>query len=200
MRRKIVSFIVVFVLLVSMLCPAYAAEESGSTVVWGELYLYAAPGHAYIAFHNASPSVVYIGHYSVECGETITIGTFSNAVNYIYINRELMSIDQYKNAKAVKMDILIQDFDYAVSAINSVIYSSDSYNAGTNNCTHFAIRVWNSVAPSNADIYFSYDSNVSGSANYNNLCSVLMSNLYYLERTIYPVEQSVSYQTTINIG
>ena len=199
MRRKIVSFIVVLALFASMLCSAYAVEERGSTFVWGELYLYAAPNHAYIAFHNASPSVIYIGNYSVECGETITLGTFSDAPNYIYINRELMNIGQYQGAKAVKMDIFIEDFDYAVSAIISVIDSQRIYDASNNNCTHFAMGIWNAVAPSNADISFSFNPHQNATTNFNNFGNGLSSNLYYLERTIYPSEQSVSYQTTISL-
>lgn len=200
MKRKIIALMVVLVMVASLVCPAYAAEERGSTIVWGELYLYAAPGHAYIAFHNASTSAVYIGNYSVESGETITIGTFSNYKNYICINHELDKIDDYMSAEAVEMDILIQDFDYAISAINRVIDTHTPYDADDNNCTHFATRVWNAVAPSDADINYTFVPQLGVTTNYNNFCSILQSlGTYYLQRTIYPSWQSVSYTDEISL-
>lgn len=193
MKRRIVALLVALVLVTSMICPAYAAEERGSTVVSAYLSLYAAPGHAYIVFTNVSNSTIYIGGYAVESDETITIGTFSNQTNYVCINYELLNINAYKSAKVVSMDILIQDLDYAISAINSVISTHSVYDANTNNCTHFAMRIWNAVAPSNAYISYTFVPQLGTTTNYSNFCNVLQSlSGYYVYGVTYPTWQSVS--------
>ncbi len=96
-----------------------------------------------------------MGRYKLNANASVTIGTWGNTTpTGIWYNKERNKISEFQNnnntvyktasistSKLSKINSTINSSD---SKINSTINSSDTWGL-LNNCTHFAIRVWNSA-------------------------------------------------------
>lgn len=97
-------------------------------------------GHAFLIFTNTSNSQITIGHFPVAPNDSITIGTFGNrsAHRGIWYNIEgcfSTSTTRYSLVTALTIAEL--------QKVNETINNNDSWSI-TNNCSSFAVKVWNS--------------------------------------------------------
>lgn len=129
---------------------SYKGEGTSS---WGSTI----SGHAFIAFKNVSSSSITIGGLNVGSGHEITLGTWgSQPAGYtispnqswhkgIWYNLESYLINKHNDMRprvSLSMNVTMDD----VAEINKIIKNNDTW-ALLNNCSTFATKVWNSVAP-----------------------------------------------------
>ena len=100
--------------------------------------------HAWIVIKNNTSSAVTVGRYKLNANASVTIGTWGNTTpTGIWYNKERNKISEFQNNNnTVYKTASISTSK--LSKINSTINSSDTWGL-LNNCTHFAIRVWNSA-------------------------------------------------------
>jgi hypothetical protein len=111
-------------------------------------------GHSFLMFKNVSGSNIYVGGMKLENGDSLTLGTSSKDVfedvwydsdSGITYNKEFTDSFLYGPSSAPSLTITIDSTD--ILAINDLLEDNDEYNVFTDNCTHFALDVWNLVAP-----------------------------------------------------
>ena len=120
-------------------------------------------GHAFLVFYNDSSQAVTIGRMSVGAGEYVTIGTYGNRSTHkgIWYNVEGYT----QPADTISLAYSISSSQLAT--INSTINANDDYEDVTNNCCHFATRVWNAIVPSSLDVTGGLPDTL-----YNSVCSI----------------------------
>lgn len=156
--KKLICFLLSAIMVLSMSVTAFAAEvqpaATNSTV--GTLTIFSSndggssswntSGHAFIAFKNSSSSSVTVGGINVGSGHEITIGTWGNKSQHegIWYNLESYfanSDSAYGNRVSLSTSVTQSD----INTINDIIRNNDKWSL-TNNCSSFAVKVWNSVS------------------------------------------------------
>lgn len=102
-------------------------------------------GHSFLSFTNISNQPIIVGKYSLDMGQSVSIGTWSiNSHFGIWYNVEANYIKFYNKydgrisiTKQINADDLIN--------INEYILNNDTWNP-LKNCSCFSINVWNTVA------------------------------------------------------
>lgn len=125
-------------------------------------------GHGWIEITSHSAHEYTIGHYRMCAGETITIGKWGTTIDEqqddflgLWYNREVYEYNI--NGKYSSYVCAYETVDKSViDQISTLINSSYSgYNLLSNNCVHFATRVWNLCVNSerkiDAEIYLPSD-------------------------------------------
>lgn len=100
--------------------------------------------HAWIVITNYG-SAKKIGNYNVPYNGSVTIGTWGNTTpKGLWYNKERNRISDFQNNNNT---VYLQTtmYESQISSINNVINNGNSWNLLTNNCTHFAIRIWNAA-------------------------------------------------------
>ena len=155
--KRLICFLLSVIMALSMSVSVFAAEAppAASTTV-GTLTIFSSndggnsswdtSGHAFIAFKNSSSSSVTVGGLNVGAGHEITIGTWGNKSQHtgIWYNLESYFANNnsaYGNRVSLSMSVTQSDID----TINSIISKNDKWSL-TNNCSWFAVKVWNSVS------------------------------------------------------
>lgn len=151
--KRLLSVMLALCLVLCCTVTAFAAETA-TTV--GTLTIFASndggssswntSGHAFLAFKNTSSSSITIGGLTVAAGEEITFGTWGNqsAHTGIWYNLESYFIHNqsaYANRVSLSMSVTQDDVD----DINTIIANNDTW-ALLNNCSSFAVKVWNKVS------------------------------------------------------
>lgn len=151
--KRLFSVMLALCLVLCCSIPAFAAE-SATTV--GTFTIFASndggssswntSGHAFLAFENTSSDSITIGGLTVEADEEITFGTWGNqsAHTGIWYNLESYLIhnrSEYANRVSLSMSVTQDDID----DINTIIANNDTW-ALLNNCSSFAVKVWNQVS------------------------------------------------------
>ena len=102
-------------------------------------------GHSFLSVENISEDTIKVGKVEVPAGDSISIGTWSIKAHFgVWYNVESVYIstcNKYDGRISITAGINIQDLD----TINDFILSHD-YWTPTNNCSNFALNLWNSVA------------------------------------------------------
>lgn len=100
--------------------------------------------HAWIVIKNNTTSQVTVGNYKLNANSSVTVGTWGNTTpTGLWYNKERSKIAEFQNNNnTVYKTTTISTSK--LSKINSTINSSDKWTP-FNNCTHFAIRVWNAT-------------------------------------------------------
>lgn len=144
--KKIFSLVLALVLSVVMLLPGEAKASEVEIEPRGyytaEMSVYSnGSGHAWITIRNCTDNVLTVGHLDVSAGDTISIGTFGNRANHkgIWYN-----IEAYYNSGASSVSKSVYLTLDQFNTVNSKINSSNQWTA-TNNCSKFAVNVWNSA-------------------------------------------------------
>lgn len=142
--------------LVVMLTIIMPSSSNVSAANYLNIYIYAAintkssssgssglgNSHAWIVIKNNTSSQVTIGNYKLNSNASVTIGTWGNTTpTGLWYNKERSKYSEFQNNNntVYKTGSITTS---QLSKINSTINSSDSWSL-LNNCTHFAISVWN---------------------------------------------------------
>ena len=145
--KRFISILLVLVLLSSFATTAYATDGdiepridfvASMTIV---AFSTNDDSHAFLVFKNMSNSTITIGHMPVDAGDSITIGTFGNRAAHrgIWYN-----IEGYHNPSSVTTYGMTNGVTRSeLTKINQTINANDRWSLA-NNCTTFAIKVWNS--------------------------------------------------------
>lgn len=150
--KRIIALVVVVMLLFSISVTAYASEIqpridfvatmkvvsfTGGGIGSGVGY----NGHSFLIFTNTWTSPITVGHFPVNPGESITIGTFGNRSNHVGIWYNIEGC----HSTATTTYALVTGLTIAeLRVVNQTINSNDSWSGVSNNCSAFAVKVWNS--------------------------------------------------------
>lgn len=101
--------------------------------------------HAWITISNISNNNITIGKFSIPANKTLALGTWGNQDEHIGLwynieSKRIRDNDSYSARVFVRVDITEDN----LSKANGVILSSDAWSR-TNNCSSFAVKVWNKV-------------------------------------------------------
>lgn len=102
-------------------------------------------GHSFLSVENISSDTIKVGKVDLRAGDSITIGTWSIKAHFgVWYNVESVyidTIDKYNGRISITAGINQNDID----KMNEFILSHD-YWSPTNNCSNFALNLWNTVA------------------------------------------------------
>lgn len=151
LRKILLSLLIMF----SVILPYTNSVSAASNL---NVYIYAAintkssssgssglgNSHAWIVIKNNTSSQVTVGKYKLNANASVTIGTWGNTTpTGLWYNKERSKITEFQNNNnTVYKTTSISTSK--LSSINSIINNSDKWSL-LNNCTHFAIRVWNAT-------------------------------------------------------
>ena len=105
--------------------------------------------HAWIYLENITDHDLFIGAYTLKSGGGVVVETSSSSDDGdgIFYNWGAYVISEYGNyTNRISLTTNITDVD--ITKINEILSVSNRYNVFNNNCTTFAMRVWNEIAPS----------------------------------------------------
>lgn len=108
--------------------------------------------HSFLYFYNTSKKNVSINGYVVAPNKGITIGTFGNKSEGkgVYVNLEAFFIYKY-GAYENRVSLTTSISESQLKTMNSTIKNSNKWTTYYN-CSWFAEKVWNSVAPSSRKV------------------------------------------------
>lgn len=154
--KKFLSFLLSLVMICAISVPAFAADIEPMATTVGTVTVFSSndggssswntSGHAFIAFKNTSSSSIRVGGLNVGAGHEITFGTWGNKDGHtgIWYNLESYFANNqgaYGNRVSLSMNVTQSDID----TINNIISNNDTWSL-TNNCSSFAVKVWNSIS------------------------------------------------------
>lgn len=117
----------------------FAANDGGSSA-WNT------SGHAFIAFKNTSSSAVRVGGLNVNPGHEITFGSWGNKDAHKGIWYDLESyLANNEGDFGGRVSLSMSVTQSNINTINSLISKNDTWSL-FNNCSSFAVKIWNSVA------------------------------------------------------
>lgn len=160
--KKIKNVLCFFLSMMMLLCCSLTASADSLTSASvtpkisfaGHLVIYASnngasslfntSGHAFLSFKNTSSSSVTLGPLEVQPGHEVTFGTWRNTKHRgIWYNLEAYLANHENDLKG--RISLVTGVTYSdLATINSVIENNDRWSE-TNNCSTFAVKVWNSI-------------------------------------------------------
>lgn len=118
----------------------FTYDGSGESV-WGLMNL----GHSFLSIENVSSENIKLLNKTIEPGETIAIGTWSILEHFgVWYNVESNYIVQH-NKYDGRLSITIGIGEDDIEKISSFIAEKDTWNP-INNCSYFALNLWNKVA------------------------------------------------------
>lgn len=154
--KKFLSVIISVVMIFMLSVPAYATDIEPMATTVGTVTVFASndggdsswntSGHAFIAFKNTSSSSIRVGGLNVGSGHEITLGTWGNKNGHvgIWYNLESYLVNNggaYGNRVSLSMNVTQSN----INTINDIISNNDAWSL-TNNCSSFAVKVWNSIS------------------------------------------------------
>ncbi len=156
--KKFLKVFLVFFLVLSFGIVALSAEVSAASTNVGEVSIFSyyksedGLGHSFLMFENYSDESYMVGHYSLDPGETVTVGTWGNLPDGkgVYYNLEAYCVNTYgywSGRVSLKMDYTESELDTFTSYINA--NNTWTYRK---NCSFFAERIWNSVASGSDEV------------------------------------------------
>ncbi len=169
MKKKLVSYLTIIAVIITfcMNVHAYASNENiladSSLIdpIVGELTIFASndggssainiSGHAFLMFKNVSSSAIKIGGLTVAANKTITFGTWGNKSQHtgIWYNLESYLVIQ-QGAYSNRVSLTTYISESQISSLNSLISSNDKWSL-TNNCSSFAVKIWNTFSSKSLD-------------------------------------------------
>lgn len=149
--KRIISFALIVMLVFSVSVSAYASDiqpridfvatmKIVSFKGGGLFSSFGYEGHSFLVFTNTCSSQITIGHMPVDPGDSVTIGTFGNRTEHagIWYNIE-GCLGTSTTTYALATGLTIAE----LQKVNATINSNDSWSI-SNNCSAFAVKVWNS--------------------------------------------------------
>ena len=108
-------------------------------------------GHSFLSVENISSETITIGKVEVAPNETISIGTWSSKAHFgVWYNVEsnyIKDYNKYDGRISITAGISSQDTE----KMNKFILAHD-YWSPTNNCSNFALNLWNTVAEEDEEL------------------------------------------------
>ena len=115
---------------------------------WGLMNL----GHAFIGIENISDEIISIYGYDINPNKSITLGTWSIWKHWgVWFNVESNYIrlhDKYNGRISITTGISLEDID----SLNEYVSERDKWSF-LNNCSNFALNLWNTIAEDSEYIY-----------------------------------------------
>lgn len=110
-------------------------------------------GHTWITIKNTTSKTITVGRYNLCKGCTVSAGTFGNKRhNGVYYNLEgyynNLDSSQFENTVSLSENVTAKELSWITRSIKN----NDNWSKG-NNCSDFALRIWNYISPSSKDIY-----------------------------------------------
>ena len=96
--------------------------------------------HSWLMFENMTSSTQTVGRYSLKAGDKVTVGTWGN-LQYDGVWYNVEARRQLGNHVSTSINLSSSQ----LSTVSSTIKNNNSWTA-INNCSTFAVKVWNSVA------------------------------------------------------
>lgn len=164
MVKRLLSFAISVFVLLSCCIPVSAnvtrapiTQEVGILTIFssndtGGSSSFDISGHTFLAYKNTTKGRVKLGGILVGAGEEMTFGTWGNKSQHkgVWYNLELYGYKKqsaYKNRVSLSLSVTSDEF----GKISSFINANDTWSL-TNNCSTFAVRIWNDIAPSSKDL------------------------------------------------
>lgn len=108
-------------------------------------------GHSFLGVENISDETLTIGKTQLSPGESVTIGTWSIQEHFgVWYNVEsvyIKTINKYDGRISITAGI----DSASIEKMNTFILSHD-YWTPTNNCSNFALNLWNTIAEENEEL------------------------------------------------
>ena len=108
-------------------------------------------GHSFLSVENISSETITIGKVEVAPNETISIGTWSIKAHFgVWYNVEsnyIKDYNKYDGRISITAGISSEDTE----KMNKFILAHD-YWSPTNNCSNFALNLWNTVAEEDEEL------------------------------------------------
>lgn len=108
-------------------------------------------GHAFVSIENVSGDTLNILDKELASGETIAIGTWSIKEHFgVWYNVEsnyIIEHNKYDGRLSITIGVSMED----IETISSYIADKDYWNI-FNNCSKFALNLWNTVATETEEI------------------------------------------------
>lgn len=108
-------------------------------------------GHSFLSVENTSLDTITVGKVELAPNETITIGTWSIKAHFgVWYNVEsnyIKDCNKYDGRISITAGISTED----LKKMNNFILSHD-YWSPTNNCSNFALNLWNTVAEKDEEL------------------------------------------------
>lgn len=102
-------------------------------------------GHSFLSVENISDSSITVGKNNLEPSDSLTFGTWSIKAHFgVWYNVESVYIDtcnKYDGRISITTGINYDDLE----KVNEFISSHDFWTP-TNNCSNFALNLWNTIA------------------------------------------------------
>ena len=158
--KSMLTLMVAVCLLLVFATPVMAAEETrGSYVEAARVTLYSAAGHSFVSFENLTNSSLTIGVYTVQGGESITIGTWSarygrqfGGVWYNLESHLVSNGSHFGNTLAsITVGFQLDELDALVERMTDFILTHDTHNSNYL-CSKFALGLWNAALDGNLSI------------------------------------------------
>ena len=101
-------------------------------------------GHSFLSLENISSETIKIGNVSLPAGETIAIGTWSIKAHFgVWYNVESNYIADY-NKYDGRLSITTGVDNDDIETMSEFIFDHDYWNP-LQNCSYFALNLWNEV-------------------------------------------------------
>lgn len=108
-------------------------------------------GHSFLGIENTSDSPITIGKSTLNPGDGLTFGTWSIQIHFgVWYNVEseyIKTCNKYDGRISITTGINEEDLE----KMNTFINSHD-YWTPTNNCSNFALNLWNTIADDNEEL------------------------------------------------
>ncbi|MFR1685837.1 MAG: hypothetical protein ACLSVX_01490 [Massilimicrobiota timonensis] len=96
--------------------------------------------HSWLMFENKTSSTKTVGRYSLKAGDKVTVGTWGNLqYDGVWYNVEARRQLTHHVSTSINLS------SSQLSTVTSTIKNNNAWSL-TNNCSTFAVKVWNSVA------------------------------------------------------
>lgn len=164
---------------VSLYCYPGTGSNLAGDVIKGDF------GHAFITIQNLRSNSTKIGRMSVDMYKTISIGKWSIEEHQgIWYNIELNRDDIKSVSDTIYMDEYITDDQLNDLNIYLCDKKIDKYNVFEDNCSTFAMNVWNKISSRQVD---------AGKVNNPMYLYNFMKNYDYFKNSNMPYEDRVGY-------
>lgn len=149
--KRILSVVAIIILLLSICITAYASEiqpridfvatmKIVSFTGGGAFSAVGYDGHSFLIFTNTCNSNITVGHMPLAPGESVTVGTFGNRSAHVGIWYNIEGCYSTSTTTyALTTGLTVAE----LQRVNQTINDNDSWSV-TNNCSSFAVKVWNS--------------------------------------------------------
>jgi hypothetical protein len=162
-KHSVISCLLAFFLCFVIAMPAWAAETDGYVdgiephiSFVATVRIVSIPGsagsvssgsfgHSFLTFKNTSNSTITVGHMPVKPNQSVTIGTFGNRKAHTGI---WYNIEGYAGIPSESYALVTGVTASELAIVNDVINANDSWTL-TNNCSAFAVKVWNATPAGN---------------------------------------------------